>query len=56
MVGQAIADHLAPLREKRRALEARPGAVAEIIREGDGKARRAAVETMGLVRERMHVG
>jgi tryptophanyl-tRNA synthetase len=56
MVGQAIADHLAPLREKRRALEARPGAVAEIISEGDGKARRAAVETMGLVRERMHVG
>ena len=55
-VGQAIADHLAPLREKRVALEARPGAVEEVIRAGDAKARRAAAETMAEVRERMHVG
>ena len=55
-VGQAIADYLAPLREKRRALEARPGAVDEVIRAGDEKARRAAGATMDLVRERMHIG
>jgi tryptophanyl-tRNA synthetase len=55
-VGAAIADHLAPLREKRRALEARPGAVEEIVRDGDERARATAVETMKLVRERMHVG
>ena len=56
MVGEAIAAHLAPLREKRRALESRPGAVDEIVRDGDDRARKAARETMALVREKMHVG
>ena len=56
MVGEAIAAHLAPLREKRRALESRPGAVDEIVRDGDGRAREAAVATMSLVREKMHIG
>jgi tryptophanyl-tRNA synthetase len=56
MVGEAIADHLAPLREKRRALEARPGAVEEVIRDGDERARRAALATMAAVREGMHIG
>jgi len=56
MVGQAIADHLAPLREKRRALEARPGAVEEIVRDGDARAREAATATIALVREKMHLG
>lgn len=55
-VGQAIADYLAPLREKRTALEAKPGAVEEVINAGDAKARAAAVETMTEVREKMHVG
>ncbi|HEU4364790.1 MAG TPA: tryptophan--tRNA ligase, partial [Candidatus Krumholzibacteria bacterium] len=56
MVGEAIADYLAPLREKRRALEARPAAVDEVIRDGDQKARRAASETMRAVREVIHLG
>jgi tryptophanyl-tRNA synthetase len=56
MVGEAIAAHLAPLREKRRALESRPGAVEAIIRDGDERARATAQETMALVREKMHVG
>jgi tryptophanyl-tRNA synthetase len=56
MAGEAIAAHLAPLREKRRALASTPGAVAEIIADGDARARAAAEETMSLVREKMHIG
>lgn len=56
MAGEAIAAHLAPLREKRKALQSRPGAVDEIIRDGDMRARTAAQETMALVREKMHIG
>jgi len=55
-VGEAIAGFLAPLREKRAALEGRPGAVEEIVAEGDEKARARAVETMEMVREKMHIG
>ena len=55
-VGQAIAEYLAPLREKRKALEAKPGAVEDVIHAGDAKARHAAAETMAEVRERMHIG
>jgi tryptophanyl-tRNA synthetase len=55
-VGDAIAGFLAPLREKRAALEGRPGAVEEIVAEGDEKARARAVETMEMVREKMHIG
>jgi len=54
--GQAIADFLAPLREKRTRLEATPGAVEEIVAEGDKKARATAVETMEIVREKMNIG
>jgi tryptophanyl-tRNA synthetase len=54
--GEAIAKFLSPLREKRQALESRPGAVEEIVRDGDARARAAAQETMALVREQMHVG
>jgi tryptophanyl-tRNA synthetase len=54
--GEAIAKYLAPLREKRSALEARPDTVAEIVAEGDKKARLRAVETMEIVREKMHIG
>jgi tryptophanyl-tRNA synthetase len=54
--GKAIADYLAPLREKRKELEARPGTVDEIVAEGDKKARERAVETMEIVRENMHIG
>jgi tryptophanyl-tRNA synthetase len=55
-VGKAIAEYLAPLREKRKALEAKPGAVEEVIHAGDAKARRAAGDTMAEIRERMHIG
>jgi len=56
MVGEAIAEHLAPLREKRAALQSRPGAVEAIIQDGDERARTAARETMSMVREKMHIG
>jgi tryptophanyl-tRNA synthetase len=56
MVGAAIADHLAPLREKRDVLNARSGAVEEIVADGNARARRAAGDTMAAVREGMHLG
>jgi tryptophanyl-tRNA synthetase len=56
MVGAAIADHLAPLREKRDVLNARRGAVEEIVADGNARARRAAGNTMAAVREGMHLG
>lgn len=56
MVAAAIADHLAPLREKRHALESRAGAVEEIVADGNSRARAAAAETMRLVREGVHLG
>ncbi len=55
-VGEAIADYLAPLREKRVALESDPATIDEIVRAGDEKARVAARETMTLVREAMNIG
>ncbi len=54
--GEAIASFLEPLREKRRDLESTPGVVDEIVAEGDKKARQRAVETLEMVRERMHFG
>jgi len=54
--GEAIADYLAPLRDKRRALESKPSAIDEIIAAGDSAARQRAVETLETVRERMHIG
>jgi len=55
-VAEAIADYFRPLREKRKELEETPGAVDEIIRMGNEKARERAVETMEMVREAMHIG
>jgi tryptophanyl-tRNA synthetase len=55
-VGEAIAKFLEPLREKRAELESKPGAVEDIVAEGDEKARARAVETMEVVREKMHIG
>jgi tryptophanyl-tRNA synthetase len=55
-VGRAISDFLAPLREKRRELETRPGAVDAVIRAGDERARGAATATMERVREQMKIG
>lgn len=56
MVAEAIVSFLAPLREKRKELEARPGLVEEIIALGDARARKRAEGTMQLVREKMKVG
>ena len=55
-LAQVLSDHLAPLREKRRELEATPGKIEEIIRDGDEKARATARETMAMVRENMNIG
>jgi len=52
----AVADYLAPLREKRSELEKNPDTIDDIIRAGDEKARARAVETMEKVRERVHLG
>jgi tryptophanyl-tRNA synthetase len=54
--GEAIARYLEPLREKRRDLESTPGVVDDIVAEGDKKARQRAVETLEMVRERIHIG
>jgi tryptophanyl-tRNA synthetase len=55
-VAAAIAEHLAPMRDKRRSLEASPGVVDDIVHEGNARARERAQETMARVREAMHVG
>ena len=55
-VAVAVAEYLAPLRERRRELERSPGAIDETIRAGDAKARARAVETMERVREKVHLG
>lgn len=55
-VAEALSAHLAPLREKRKELEANTSAIEEIVREGDNKARARAVETMEMVREKMKIG
>jgi len=44
---------LEPLRERRRELEARPGYVEEVLREGAGKAGEIARRTMAEVREKI---
>ncbi|MGE9984775.1 tryptophan--tRNA ligase [Desulfovibrio sp. SGI.169] len=44
---------LTPLQERRAALDARPGAVEEILAAGNEKARAFAAGTMALVREKM---
>jgi len=53
---EAIIRYLAPMQEKRKELEDRPGLVEEIIAEGDARARRRAGETMAMVREKMKIG
>ncbi len=55
-VAVAVADYLAPLREKRTQFESNPGIIDEIIHDGDEKARARAVETMEQVRANMHIG
>jgi tryptophanyl-tRNA synthetase len=52
-LAQKLTAFLDPLREKRRHLEANISQVEEILREGAGKARAIAQETMAQVREAM---
>ncbi len=51
-----IADKLAPIREKRKALESNKSKVIDIIEDGNQQARAAARETMGQVHEAMKLG
>jgi len=55
-VAGAIAEHLAPLREKRRALEADPERIDAIVETGNARARERAQETMAMVRKAVHIG
>ncbi len=55
MIKHVIAD-LAPLREKRAALAARPGFVRDVLEEGTARARRIAESTMVEVRQAIGVG
>jgi len=53
VVAKNIDATLAPMRERRAALEARAGAVGEILRAGAERVRPLAEETMELVRDRV---
>lgn len=52
-LARILADQLAPFRERRRELEAKPERVREALRHGEEKARAIAQETMRQVREAM---
>jgi tryptophanyl-tRNA synthetase len=52
-LARALDDFIAPVRERRSELAARPGVVAEILHAGNEKARAAARETMERVRDAM---
>ena len=52
-LARILAAELAPLRERRKELAARPERVREALRYGEGKARAIAVQTMSEVREAM---
>lgn len=52
---QGLERFLAPLHERRAAMEARPGLVEEILAAGNARAREAAEETMRLARAAMHL-
>jgi tryptophanyl-tRNA synthetase len=51
----ALNAHLEPIRERRAALLAQPGAVREILHEGSRRARAVAVQTMDRVRDAMKI-
>jgi len=51
-----IADTLAPFRDTRAHLEAHPGQVETVLREGEARARSRAAETMADVRRAMKLG
>ena len=51
----ALNAHLDPIRERRAAVLAKPGAIRDILFEGSRRARSVAVETMARVREAMKI-
>ena len=55
-IAAAIADHLAPFRERRAELVARPEEVRTILAHGEERARERARRTMEEVRAAMHLG
>lgn len=54
-VTEAVNEYLAPIRERREAIAAKPGYVEEILHEGNRKANEIANETLDEVREAMHM-
>jgi tryptophanyl-tRNA synthetase len=55
-LAKILAERLAPIRERRKELEARPGKVLEALRSGEERARGVAQATMREVRKAMKVG
>ena len=55
-IAARIADTLTPFRDTRSYLEAHPGQVEMVLREGEARARSRAAETMADVRRAMHLG
>ena len=51
----ALNAHLAPIRERRAAVLARPDRLKEILVEGSRRARTTAIETMERVRDAMKI-
>lgn len=54
-VTEAVNEYLAPIRERRGAIAAKPGYVEEVLHEGNRKANEIANETLDEVREAMHM-
>lgn len=54
-VTEAVNEYLAPIRERRETIAAKPGYVEEILHEGNRKANEIANETLDEVREAMHM-
>ena len=54
-VTEAVNEYLAPIRERRQEIAAKPGYVEEILHEGNRKANEIANETLNQVREAMHM-
>ena len=54
-VTESVNEYLAPIRERREAIAAKPGYVEEVLHEGNRKANEIANETLDEVREAMHM-
>lgn len=52
---EIINNFLAPIRERRKEFESKPGIIRQILASGIEKTQKEAKETLGLVREAMHV-